>query len=184
MSSASSSRRRTLLRVLLVVSLALNLAGLGLVAGAALRWQAGGAMQTETGAPDRQAERRAAWIERRAAERDGAGREGVRGMPVAALGPHGRALDREGREAWRARAALRQEDFAAGRAELRASLAALAALLEADSFDAEAAASLLERQRHAARAQEARAHELLLEVLSEMSAEERAAMAARLLRRP
>ncbi|MCC6008284.1 MAG: periplasmic heavy metal sensor [Rhodobacteraceae bacterium] len=143
----------------LVISLALNLAVVGLVAGAALRWQGGPPAETS--------------------ERAGP----ARGAPVFALGPYGRALDRDGRAEWRAMAMARSDDLARGRAALRADVAALAALLQAEHFDAEAARDLLARQRANARAQEAIAHEILLEQLAGMPAENRRALAERLTRR-
>ena len=135
---------------LLVVSLAVNL----LVAGLAVGQWAGGP-------PDR------------------ADRSGPRGASMA-LGPLGRALSQEDRRAIAESLRGDRETFRSLRQARAARQAQIVEILQAETFDRAALATLLEVQRTEGGALAARGQDALLDRLEIMSAEERAAFAERL----
>mgnify|MGYP002620424215 CR=1 FL=1 len=140
-------------RIVLVVSLALNLLVVGIMAGGAFKHArsgaAGGAQTSEL--------RALWWALPDAARRDLSGT--MRYGPE----PGQRAQSREER-----------------RAEASARMAQMRAMLRNEPFDAPGFATLLEQDRQARAQRIDRAHEAFVARLAQMSAEERAAVAERL----
>ncbi len=149
-------RRWTGMRVMLAVSLALNLLVVGAVAGAL--WSGGGPGRIGGIDPD--------------------GRRG----PLREIGnaPFVRALEPADRRALLT--ALRDEGatLRQNRAALRRSFQALVAALRADPFDPDALQRLFDNQRDAAQIQQRTGERLILERLSAMTQDQRAAYADRL----
>ncbi len=137
-------------KYLLILSLGLNLAVVGLVGGHILR-----------GAPDRPA---------RPDHEIGA----------LGLRLYYHALDEDHRQALNAAVKDRRGQFHAGRAALQAHRLALAETLEAVPFDASAVQQILAQQGEYVRGNVKVGHDLLIERIVAMSPEARAAMAARL----
>jgi uncharacterized membrane protein len=162
----SARGRGRWLRLALVLSLAANLAVVGMAVGVAL---------TKPGPGE---------------HRDGGRRGGDR--PPAALrelgpAPYFAALSQPDRAALLEAAGAREGDLRQSREALRARFEEMLALLRAETFDAAAMGALLAGQRAEAARRQELGEALLIERFAEMSAEERAAYAERLdtsLRRP
>jgi len=137
-------------RLALVLSLALNLLVVGLVAGAGLHWL-----------------------------RDADHRRPPGGQPID-YGPYARALSPEGRESLRAAFRERRPEFRANREALRAGFHELLAALRATPYEPARAAAALAAQHSRVEAQSALVRGLLLEHLAGLSDAERAAFADRL----
>lgn len=140
------------MKVVLVISLAVNLAVAGVVVGAALRhgpWGGGG-------------------HHRVAAERIGSA--------------YVRALSREDRRAiWRAMHAQDGPEASPRRSErVRAEIAPMLRALRATPYDPQAVREIMERQMQAGRARQKAGQRHIQERLAEMTAQERAAYADRL----
>ncbi|MGC9369235.1 MAG: periplasmic heavy metal sensor [Paracoccaceae bacterium] len=95
-------------------------------------------------------------------------------------GPYARALSPEGRDRLRAAFRARRPEFRANREALRAGFAELLAALRATPYDPGRAAAVLEAQQGRVEAQTALVRGLLLEHLAGLSDAERAAFADRL----
>ncbi|MCO6382820.1 periplasmic heavy metal sensor [Oceanicola sp. 502str15] len=152
-----ANRPRRWLRVVLVLSLAANLAVAGLVLGA--------------------------WITHDG-KRGPDGRRGDKDKIVRELGfgPYARAIPRENREDFRAAIEARRDELRASRSGLRSAFEATLATLRAEPFDRAAMAAQMEAQRSAITKGQRIGHEILLDRLASMSPEERAAFADRLER--
>jgi len=147
---SSTKRRDRILRVVLVVSLALNLLVLGVMAGGVMK-----GVQTHRAShtPDM----RALWL---------ALPEEARRDARQAEGPRNPDRHAEQREERRARAAARQAE--------------MLALLRAPTFDAQAFSTLLQTDHDERSARIAQAHEAFVARVGALDAAERAAMADRL----
>ena len=143
-------RRDRILRVVLVISLALNLLVLGVMAGGVMK-----GVQTHRGGQT--SDIRALWL----ALPDEARREARQ-----AEGPRNPEHRAEQREERRARAAARQAE--------------MLALLRAPAFDAQAFSTLLQADHNERSERIAQAHEAFVVRISALDAAERAAMADRL----
>lgn len=97
-------------------------------------------------------------------------------------GTYTRALSPDDRRAIVRQMRSKQADFAVTRAQFRADFAAVIAALRAAEFDKDSVAAIFERQRSYGVSRVELGHELLLDRLSLMSAEDRAAFADRLER--
>ena len=139
-------------KVLLVLSLALNLLVLGLVAGAG--WH--------------HYQRGEGW------------HHGKRSHMPMGLRLYGRALERGDREALIAAARAEMGEAGAGRRELRAHFSGVVTVLRAEPFSPEALAEALAAQRATAGAYFARGHDLLVAHVAGMSPEARRVFADRL----
>lgn len=155
--TSSSPKMRPWMRLVLVVSLGLNLAVVGVVAGAFLK------DPPKRPRPDNRV------TERLPAE--------LRELGPApffyALSPEDRRLILEGTQ-------KRQKDLGASRAQIAARLEEMLRLLRSDPFDEEKMRELLERQRAEAVARANIGEDLLLARFVAMSPEDRAAYADRL----
>ncbi|MBY6153523.1 periplasmic heavy metal sensor [Vannielia litorea] len=150
-------RPRRWLRVVLVLSLAANLAVAGLVFGA--------------------------WVSHDGKR----GPDGPRGdkdriVRELGFGPYARAIPREGREGMKAAIEARHSGLRANRDALRSAFEATLATLRAEPFDRAAMAAQMETQRSAIADSQKIGHEILLDRLEAMSPEERAEFADRLER--
>ncbi len=146
--------KRRWLRIGLIVSLGLNVLIIGAIGGAILR-----------GGPPSH----------------------VRpGADISALGlrPYYRSLDEAGQAALRESVAQSKGEYFAGRKAMRAHLKALAALLAAEPYDAEAVRGELRGQAERVSANVAFGHKLLLQQIDAMSPEERQALAENLRKPP
>jgi uncharacterized membrane protein len=160
------------MRLLLVASLAVNLAVLGIVGGTMFTHHNRG----HDGGRDMP----------RVAERNSSGPDAARMRDVAraermlTLGPYGSALDVSDRlaiaEAFRARSGGAKQGFR----EMRESFEATLTLLRAEPFDADALRARIDDQNDFFATRQALSHDLFLARLSEMAPDERAAFADRL----
>lgn len=150
---SSTRRRDRILRVVLVVSLALNLLVAGVMAGGVMK---SAQMHRSSQAPDL----RALWL---------ALPEEARRDARQAEGPRNPERRTEQRDERRARAAARQTE--------------MLALLRAPVFDAQAFSSLLQTDHDERSARIAQAHEAFVARVSTLDAAERTAMAERLQER-
>jgi len=144
-------RRDRILRVVLVISLALNLLVLGVFAGGVMK---GAQMHRESRAPDL----RNLWL--------AMPEEARRDLRQAEEGPRNAERHAARREDRRARAAARQEE--------------LLALLRAPEFDAEAFSAILQSEHDERSERIVRAHQAFVARVSDLDAAERAAVADRL----
>ncbi|MBS8228747.1 periplasmic heavy metal sensor [Vannielia litorea] len=147
--------RRRWMRVVLVLSLAANLAVAGLVLGA--------------------------WITHGDKHRDGSKR-GERVTRELGFGPYARAIPRESRDGLKEAIEARRGALRANRDTLRSAFEATLATLRAEPFDRAAMAEQMAAQRAAISDSQQIGHEILLDRLERMSPEERAAFADRLER--
>jgi uncharacterized membrane protein len=158
---AEPARQRSPLwmRVVLAVSLALNLAVVGLVIGSAAR--------------DR-------WDDRHAAGGRPHGEGGSRGDAAAVMMPYAAALTQDERRALGREVLGRIRAEGIGLRDLRASVQAVAAAVRAVPFRPEDVAAELDRQRAALGRVQELSHAAILARLEAMTPEERAAFADRL----
>ncbi len=143
---------RRWVKIVLVVSLALNLAVLGVVAGGLI------ARHRAMDAPP--------MIDR--------------ALAPLGLRLYARAMDAEDRRAVIDAARDRRADLAAGRSALRGHFAALAGALRAEPFDPAAVAAVLADQRRAAGRQLALGQDILVDRIAAMPRERRLDFAARI----
>ncbi|SIN82082.1 periplasmic heavy metal sensor [Vannielia litorea] len=151
------TRPRRWTRVVLVLSLAANLAVAGLVLGA--------------------------WI----THDDKRGPDGPRGdrdsfVRELGFGPYARAIPREGRDGFRSAIEARRDEMRGNREALRGSFEATLATLRTDPFDRAAISAQMQAQREAISDSQRIGHEILLDRLGAMTTEERKAFADRLER--
>lgn len=142
--------RRRWLRVLLFVSLALNLAVAGLVGGAWLNIKHGGEDRPE------------------------------RISRELGLGPYLFAMDRDGRDALRKSAAGRQGDLRQNRSAWKQAFTDSLEVLRTDPFDPVRFRDLVVRQADLATANRGLGQDILVERVSELTPQERAELADRL----
>ncbi|MFY0679386.1 MAG: periplasmic heavy metal sensor [Thalassovita sp.] len=95
-------------------------------------------------------------------------------------GPYTRALTGEDRRRISQRLKKEQGELVPNRAQLRSEFTAMVAALRSTPFEPEAVSVVLERQRQIGAKRGELGHQLLLEHLTEMSDDERAAFATRL----
>ena len=156
--NASAPRKGRGLKIALALSLALNLAILGLVGGALLGLRGNG-----NGA-------------------DEGGRNGPPALTSLGLGPFAFALDREDRAELRERVGSRGERLQQDRRAIGNALREVQAALLADPFDRAAAEAALARTRDRAMGLQEQGHSALLEQIETMSVQERADLAESLNR--
>ncbi|MEL7380964.1 MAG: periplasmic heavy metal sensor [Pseudomonadota bacterium] len=105
------------------------------------------------------------------------------GLRAFGLGPIALAMEREDRTALRARLQAERGNFRTGGEGFAQGLRALSEALRAEPFDPEAAEAALLLQRDTARELHGEGHQILLEYFGDMSRQGRLAMADRLDRR-
>lgn len=158
----TATRPRRWTRVVLVLSLAANLAVAGLVLGAWLTH-------------DRPGHRDGGPRGARDLDRDRVVRE-------LGFGPYASAIPREGRDGLKEAVEAHRGDLRANRDALRNAFEATLDTLRADPFDRAAMAAQMAAQRSAIEGSQKIGHEILLDRLEAMSAAERAEFANRLER--
>ena len=151
-------RPRRWVKVVLVISLAVNLAVAGLLLGAWLRHDGPHG-------------------------RDGPRGERDRVVRDLGFGPYARAVPREAREGLRGAVEAHRGTLRENRQALRSAFEETLETLRAEPFDRAAMGAQMQAQREAIRANQEIGHEVLLDALAAMSPEERAAFADRLERR-